>query len=111
MRAHRGSLRMRRPLSRLSRHGWLLGFLLGAAAAVFACWLLDLLGVRSDVEPDAHREGRLLPCSVSPGALDHIETAAQMKDRMPDAHRPARVNNAIHEWHARPACRAIAKNS
>jgi len=21
--------------------------------------------------------------------LDHIETAAQMKDRMPDAHRPA----------------------
>ncbi len=45
MRADRGSLRMRRPLSRLSRHGWLLGFLLGAAAAVVACWLLDLLGV------------------------------------------------------------------
>jgi hypothetical protein len=48
MRADGGSVRMRRPLSRLPRHGWLLGLLLGAAAAVVvvvACWLLDLLGV------------------------------------------------------------------
>lgn len=48
IRADGGSLRMRRPLSWLPRHGWLLGLLLGAAAAVVlavACWLLDLLGV------------------------------------------------------------------
>ena len=44
MRADGGSLRMRRPLSWLPQHGWLLGFLPGAAAAVVV-WPLDLLGV------------------------------------------------------------------
>jgi hypothetical protein len=48
MRPDGGSLRMLRPLSRLPQHGWLLGFLPGAAAAVVvvvACWPVDLLGV------------------------------------------------------------------
>jgi hypothetical protein len=35
-------------------------------------------GVRSDVEPDAHREGRLLRIArFRRGALDHIQTAAR----------------------------------
>ena len=83
MRADGGSLRMRRPLSRVPQHGWLLGFLPGATATmvvVVACWPLDMLGVgvSSDVEPDAHREGRLLRIArFRRGALNHIETAAR----------------------------------
>ena len=48
LRADGGSSRIRRPLLRLPRRGWLAGLVLGAAAAavvVAVCWLLDLLGV------------------------------------------------------------------